>query len=88
MMRITERQVREVLSMSAAVELVEEAFRRLDDGRADNHPRRRVAMQNGTLLHYMAGGDNQDGVVGAKVYATNRKVGARSSSCSFDAEAV
>ena len=88
MMRITERQVREVLSMSAAVELVEEAFRRLDDGRADNHPRRRVAMQNGTLLHYMAGGDNQDGVVGAKVYATNRKVGARFVVLLFDAEAV
>ncbi len=88
MIHITEQQVQEVLSMSKAVELVEEVFRRLDDGRADNHPRRRVVMQNGTILHYMAGGDNRDGIVGAKVYATNRKVGARFVVLLFDAEAV
>ena len=88
MMHITERQVREVLSMSKAIELVEESFRRLDDGRAENHPRRRVAMRNGTLLHYMAAGDNRDAVVGTKVYATNRKTGARFVVLLFDAEAV
>ena len=37
---------------------------RLADSRAVNHPRRRVAMKNGTLLHYMAGGDNENGLVG------------------------
>lgn len=88
MIHITERQVREVLSMSKAIELVEESFRRLDDGRAENHPRRRVAMRNGTLLHYMAGGDNPDAVVGTKVYATNRKVGARFVVLLFDAAAI
>ncbi len=88
MIHIGERQVREILSMAEAVELVEEAFRRLADGRAENHPRRRVVMRNGTLLHYMAGGDNQDGVVGTKVYATNRKVGARFVVLLFDAEAI
>lgn len=88
MIHITEDQVREALSMLQAVELVEESLRRLDDGRADNHPRRRVVMQNGTLLHYMAAGDNRDAVVGAKIYATNRKVGARFVVLLFDAEAI
>ncbi len=88
MLHITEEQVREVLTMPTAIDLVEEAFRRLDNDRVENHPRRRVVMQNGTLLHYMAGGDNQDGVVGAKIYATNRKVGARFIVLLFDANAI
>ena len=88
MLHITEEQVSEILTMPTAIELVEETFRRLDNDRAENHPRRRVVMQNGTLLHYMAGGDNQDGVVGAKVYATNRKVGARFIVLLFDANAI
>ena len=72
MIHITEQQVREALPMSKAIELVEEAFRRLDGNRAVNHPRRRVVMENRTVLHYMAAGDNQSGYLGTKVYATSR----------------
>lgn len=76
MIRISEQQVRESVSMAQAIELVEQMFLRLCDARAVNHPRRRLVMQSRTLLHYMAGGDNQNGRVGIKVYASNPAVGA------------
>ena len=59
MIQITEDQVRTAVSMSQAMELVERMLLRLTDGTAVNHPRRRVVMKNRTLLHYMAGGDNE-----------------------------
>ena len=62
--------------MRDAMALVERVLVRLSDGRAVNHPRRRVAMETRTLLHYMAGGDNVSGLVGIKVYASNPAVGA------------
>lgn len=64
--------------MHKAMELVERVLLRLGSERAVNHPRRRVAMDTRTLLHYMAGGDNESGLVGIKVYASNPKVGAPS----------
>ena len=75
-LRITEQQVRDSVSMSIAMELVERALLRLAEKRAINHPRRRVAMESRTLLHYMAAGDNDSGLVGIKVYASNPRVGA------------
>ena len=72
MIHITEQQVREALPMSKAIELVEEAFRRLASNKAVNQPRRRVVMENRTVLHYMAAGDNESGYLGTKVYATGR----------------
>lgn len=72
--------------MAKAIDLVEEAFRRLDDGRAVNHPRRRVMLDNGAWLHYMAAGDNEGGHLAAKVYATRPRVGARFAVLLFDAE--
>ncbi len=86
MIHITEEQVRQALPMATAVDLVEECFRRLDAGTAVNHPRRRVPLNNSALLHYMAAGDNQDGLLGAKLYVTNPKVGARFLVVLFDAE--
>lgn len=72
--------------MAKAVDLVEESFRRLHDGRAVNHPRRRVMLDNGAWLHYMAAGDNEDGYLATKVYATRPRVGARFAVLLFDAE--
>lgn len=86
MTHITEEQVREALSMAKAVELVEESFRRLDAGGAVNHPRRRMVLENSAVLHYMAAGDNRDGLVGAKLYVTNPRVGARFLVVLLDAE--
>ncbi len=76
MIRVTEKQVQEAISMPEAMDLVERMLLRLAAGRAVNHPRRRVAMESRTLLHYMAGGDNENGLVGIKVYASNPAVGA------------
>lgn len=76
MIRVTEKQVQETVSMPEAMDLVERMLLRLAAGRAVNHPRRRVAMESRTLLHYMAGGDNENGLVGIKVYASNPAVGA------------
>ena len=76
MIRVTEQQVREAVTMPEAMDLVERMLLRLAAGRAVNHPRRRVAMESRTLLHYMAGGDNDNGLVGIKVYASNPAVGA------------
>ena len=76
MIRITEKQVRENVTMPEAMDLVERVLRRIAAGRAVNHPRRRVSMESRTLLHYMAGGDNNSGLVGIKVYASNPAVGA------------
>lgn len=62
--------------MPEAMDLVERMLVRLAGGSAVNHPRRRVVMRTRTLLHYMAGGDNESGLVGIKVYASNPSVGA------------
>ena len=86
MIHISEEQVREALPMVAAINLIEDAFRRLDDGRGVNHPRRRVMLDNGAWLHYMAAGDNEAGYLATKVYATRPRVGARFAVLLFDAE--
>ena len=86
MIHISEEQVQEALPMATAIELVEEAFRRLDNGRGVNHPRRRVTLANGAWLHYMAAADNEAGYLAAKVYATRPRVGARFVVLLFDGE--
>ena len=86
MIHITEDQVREALPVTKAVELVEDGFRRLSDGRAVNQPRRRVVLDNGACLHYMAAGENEAGYLATKVYATRPRVGARFAVLLFDAE--
>jgi ornithine cyclodeaminase/alanine dehydrogenase-like protein (mu-crystallin family) len=86
MIHVNEEQVRECLPMPKAIELMEVAFRRLDDGRGVNHPRRRVMLQNGAWLHYMAAGDNEGGYLASKVYATRPRIGARFVVLLFDAE--
>ncbi|HWE52864.1 MAG TPA: ornithine cyclodeaminase family protein [Bryobacteraceae bacterium] len=71
---LSEQNVLDILPMSKAVELVDTAFHRLADGEAVNHPRRRVILPTGSVLHYMAAG--MPGYFGIKVYSTNPKSGA------------
>lgn len=71
---LSEQDVLACLPMSKAVELVEGAFRQLADGSAVNHPRRRVILPTGSVLHYMAGGT--PGYFGLKAYSVNAKTGA------------
>ncbi len=74
MLYITESQVIETLTMPVALDLVEKSFRQFAEGSARNHPRKRLILPSGSILHYMAGG-NPD-YFGIKVYSTNPKTGA------------
>jgi ornithine cyclodeaminase/alanine dehydrogenase-like protein (mu-crystallin family) len=71
---ITEHQVVDTLTMNTAIELVDRAFRELAEGSAVNHPRRRVILPTGSILHYMAGGNAE--YFGIKIYSSNPKTGA------------
>ncbi len=71
---LSEQDVLATLTMAKAVELVEGAFRSLANGTAVNHPRRRVVLPTGSVLHYMAAGMVE--YFGIKVYSTNPTSGA------------
>lgn len=70
----SEQDVLACLPMSKAIELVEGAFRQLAAGTAINHPRRRVILPTGAVLHYMAGGTPE--YFGLKAYSAHAKTGA------------
>lgn len=74
MLYLSEQDVLRFLDMPRAIGLVREAFRGLADGRVVNQPRRRVILPTGSILHYMAAGDQR--YFGAKVYSSNPKTGA------------
>jgi ornithine cyclodeaminase/alanine dehydrogenase-like protein (mu-crystallin family) len=74
MLHITEQQVIDILSMAKAIELVDQSFRQLADGTAINHPRRRLILPTGSILHYMAAGNPH--YFGTKIYSSNPKTGA------------
>jgi alanine dehydrogenase len=71
---LSEEDVLACLPMSKAIELVEQAFHNLADGTAINHPRRRVILPTGSVLHYMAAGMAE--YFGLKAYSVNAKTGA------------
>src|SRR5580658_6432939 len=71
---LSEQDVVACLPMSKAIELVEHAFHQLADGSAINHPRRRVILPTGAVLHYMAAGT--PGYFGLKAYSAHAKTGA------------
>ncbi|MEX0725175.1 MAG: ornithine cyclodeaminase family protein [Planctomycetaceae bacterium] len=66
---LTEQDVRELIDMPTAIELVESAFQQLAELRATNTPRQRV-IQSGVMLHTMSAGSTAWGVVGWKSYTT------------------
>ncbi len=73
MIHITEHQVRQHLRMPQAIELMRQAFEELATHGAINHPRRRVILPTGSVLHYMAAGGPK--YFGAKIYASNPRHG-------------
>jgi len=73
---LSESDVRRLLSMDSALELVERAFLSLARGTAFNQPRRRVIVPQGAVLHVMAAADAASGYLGVKIYSTSRQ-GAR-----------
>src|ERR1700691_1772888 len=74
MIYLTESDVRELLPMVDAIQLMHSAFERLAGGQAANHPRRRLILPTGSVLHYMAGSDGQH--FGAKIYSSHPRHGA------------
>jgi ornithine cyclodeaminase/alanine dehydrogenase-like protein (mu-crystallin family) len=74
MIYLTESDVRDLLPMADAIQLMHSAFERLAGGQAANHPRRRLILPTGSVLHYMAGSDGQ--YFGAKIYSSHPRHGA------------
>src|SRR5437762_7685883 len=74
MLFLTESEVRALLPMGSAIDLVEAMFRRLASGASHNQPRRRLILPSGSVLHYMAGADGA--YFGAKVYSSHPSHGA------------
>jgi len=74
MLYLTESDVRDLLPMSQAIDLMQLAFERLARGEAINQPRRRLILPTGSVLHYMAASDGN--YFGAKVYSANKLSGA------------
>jgi alanine dehydrogenase len=66
---LTEQDVGQLLTMSVALEAVEEAFLHLGTGKAENLPRRRLHASGG-LLHLMAASLPELGFMGYKGYTT------------------
>lgn len=81
---LTDDDVADLVDMESAIEVVEEAFRRLADGEAENAPRTRV-RGGGIMLHTMSAAAEYLSLVGWKAYATTSR-GARFHVALYDAE--
>jgi len=71
---LTEADVRSLLTMPIALDVVEESLRQQGNGELVLHPRRRVKLPDNALLHYMAAGDPVHGYLGMKLYTVVRGV--------------
>ncbi len=69
MLFLTEREVKQLLPMSVAIDLVRRSFCALADGTALNQPRRRLFLEGGAQLHSLAGSFGD--YFGTKIYATH-----------------
>jgi alanine dehydrogenase len=67
-LHISETEVRAVLTMSMAIEAVEEISRKHASGEVVVHPRRRFELPGGGFFHYMAAADFSGGFVAMKQY--------------------
>ena len=71
---LTEADVRCLLTMPIALEIVEESLREQGDGKLVLHPRHRVKLPDNSLLNYMAAADTVRGYIGMKLYTVVRGV--------------
>src|SRR6202051_1566638 len=71
---LNEADVRSLLTMPLALEIVEDSLRHQGDGELVLQPRRRLRLPDNVLLHYMAGGDPVHGYFGMKLYTVARGV--------------
>jgi alanine dehydrogenase len=71
---LTEADVRSLLTMPIALEVVEESFRQQGEGKLVLHPRHRVKLPDNSLLNYMVAADTVRGYIGMKLYTVVRGV--------------
>ncbi len=71
---LTESDVRSLLTMPIALEVVEESLREQGNGQLVLHPRQRIRLPDNALLNYMAAGDSVRGYIGMKLYTVVRGV--------------
>ena len=71
---ITEADVRSLLTMPIALEIVEESLRQQGNGELVLQPRRRIKLPDNALLHYMAAADTVHGYIGMKLYTVAQGV--------------
>jgi alanine dehydrogenase len=67
-LHISESEVQAVLTMSMAIEAVEDISRKQANGEVVVHPRRRFELPGGGFFHYMAAADFSAGYVAMKQY--------------------
>lgn len=65
---LKEADVRSLLTMKVAIEVVDESLRHQGEGEIFLHPRRRLRLSEKGLLHYMAAADPIRGYAGMKLY--------------------
>ena len=73
MIYLNEEEVKQLLPMPACIDIMRLAFAEMRAGRTHNHPRRRLILDTGSVLHQMAGSCGKYFV--AKIYSSNRKYG-------------
>ena len=69
---LNEEDVRNLLTMPVALELIEEVSRRQAAGEVLLHSRQRLELPDRVFLHYMAAGDPAGGYMGLKLYTSVR----------------
>ncbi|MBC8165054.1 MAG: ornithine cyclodeaminase family protein [Bryobacteraceae bacterium] len=82
--RFSEDDVRRLLSMKEAIAQLHVAFTDFAAGHAQNHPRRRLTLQTGSVLHSLAGACGN--YFGTKVYSTHPEFGANFTLLLYDAK--
>jgi alanine dehydrogenase len=73
-LHISEAEVRAVLTMSMAIDAVEDISRKQASGEVIVHPRRRFELAGGRFFHYMAAADYTAGYLALKQYTFVRGV--------------
>jgi alanine dehydrogenase len=71
---LTEADVRSLLTMPVALEVVEDSLREQGENKLILHPRRRLRSPDNSLLNYMAAADPVHGYIGMKLYTVVRGV--------------
>ena len=84
MLYLTEADVRELLPMREAIDVMRRTFEALAQGRAQNQARRRLILETGSVLHSLAGAYGN--YFGTKFYSTNPRYGAHFYFMLYDAK--